>query len=184
MVRYVGLDVHKRSIVASALAGGGEIVLRDRFDCTPEAIVAFAGWQLGRDDEAVREATTHSLSVARFLAPHVKRVVISNPSKTKMIAAATVKTVAVDAKTLADLLRSNCVPEVWQPDARSETLHSLVSFRAQLSGTRTRYMNRIRAMLQEFILSCRRASSPHMPHERPWIGHSCPFLRCGRYCQW
>ena len=152
MVRYVGLDVHKRSIVACALTGDGEIVFRDRFDCTPEAIVEFAGRQLGRDDDVVLEATTHSLSVARFLAPYAGRVVISNPAKTKMIAAATVKTDAVDAKTLADLLRSNYVPEVWQPDPWSETLRSLVSFRAQLSGTRTRYMNRIRAILQNLMI--------------------------------
>ena len=152
MGRYVGLDVHKRSIVACALTASGEVVFRDRFDCRPEAIVGFARRQLDRHDEVVLEATTHSLSVARFLAPHVSRVVISNPAKTKMIAAATVKTDAVDAKTLADLLRSNYVPEVWQPDAHSETLRSLVSFRAQLSGTRTRYMNRIRAILQELMI--------------------------------
>jgi len=152
MGRYVGLDVHKRSIVACALTASGEVVFRDRFDCRPETIVGFARRRLGRDDEVVLEATTHSLSVARFLAPYVGRVAISNPTKTKMIAAATVKTDAVDAKTLADLLRSNYVPEVWQPDAQSETLRSLVSFRAQLSGTRTRYINRIRAILQELMI--------------------------------
>lgn len=152
MGHYVGLDVHKRSIVACALTGSGEVVFRDRFDCRPKAIVGFATQQLGRDDEVVLEATTHSLSVARFLAPYVRRVVISNPAKTKMIAAATVKTDAVDARTLADLLRSNYVPEVWQPDSESETLRSFVSFRAQLSGTRTRYMNRIRAILQDLMI--------------------------------
>jgi transposase len=78
--------------------------------------------------------------------------VVSNPGKTKLIAAATVKTDAVDAKTLANLLRSDYLPAVWQPDPDTESLRELVSFRSQLTNTRTRYTNRIRSILQQLMI--------------------------------
>lgn len=152
MPRYVGLDVHKRVIVACALTSDGSIAFRTRFDCTPEAIVRFAEQHLERSDEVALETTTHSLAVSQFLAPYVSRVVVSNPGKTKLIAAATVKTDGVDARTLANLLRSDYLPEVWQPDPNTESLRELVSFRSQLTNTRTRYTNRIRSILQQLMI--------------------------------
>lgn len=152
MARFVGLDVHKRSIVACGLNADGTVAFRSRFDCKPVQIVEFATKQLLRTDSVALEVTTHSLSVARYLTPHVARVVISNPTKTKAIAQATVKTDTVDAKTLAQLLRSDFLPEVWQADPQAEALRALVSFRSQLSGTRTRYINRIRSILQQLMI--------------------------------
>ncbi len=152
MARYVGLDLHKRFIVACALNEDGSVAFRTRFNCSSEGIVRFAREHLSRQDAVALEVTTHSQAVAQLLVPFVARVVVSNPTKTKAIAAATVKTDAVDAKTLAQLLRSDFLPEVWQPDPESETLRSLVTFRSQLAGTRTRYQNRIRSILQQLML--------------------------------
>lgn len=152
MTHYVGLDVHKRFIVACALTPEGKVAFRRRFDCTPEAIVQFGKTELKREDQVALEVTTHSLSVAQFLAPFVQRVVVSNPTRTKAIAQATVKTDSVDAKTLADLLRSDYLPEVWQPDPQIADLRSLVSLRAQLSRARTRYINRIRSILLQLMI--------------------------------
>ena len=98
------------------------------------------------------EVTTHSTAVARFLLPLVAKVTVSNPTRTKAIAEATVKTDSVDAKTLADLLRSNYLPEVWLPDPDIEQCRRIVSLRAQLSGARTRYTNRIRSVLQQLMI--------------------------------
>jgi len=153
MTRYVGLDVHKRFIVACGLNADGTVVFRDRFDCTPQAIVLFGQNTLTKDDHVALEVTTHSTAVARVLIPLVGRVVVSNPTRTKAIAAATVKTDAVDARTLADLLRSNYLPEVWMPDFDTERLRRIVSLRAQLTGTRTRYINRIRSILQQLMIT-------------------------------
>jgi transposase len=153
MTRYVGLDVHKRFIVACGLNPDGTVAFRHRFDCTPQAIALFGQNELTRDDHVALEVTTHSTAVARLLIPLVGRVVVSNPTRTKAIAAATVKTDAVDARTLADLLRSNYLPEVWMPDFDTERLRRIVSLRAQLTGTSTRYINRIRSILQQLMIT-------------------------------
>lgn len=152
MTRYVGLDVHKYFIVACGLTADGNVAFRSRFYCRPEAIVEFGARELTCDDRVALEVTTHSLSVARMLTPLVSRVVVSNPTRTKAIRQVTVKTDAVDAKTLASLLRSDYLPKVWQPGPETENLRAVVSFRAQLTGTRTRYFNRIRRVLQQLMI--------------------------------
>lgn len=152
MTRYVGLDDHKHFVVACGLTPDGKVAFRSQFDCRPETIVQFGERELTCDDQVALEVTTHSLSVARMLTPFASRVVVSNPTRTKAIAHATVKTDAVDAKTLANLLRSDYLPEVWQPDPHTENIRAVISFRAQLTGTRTRYFNRIRSILQQLMI--------------------------------
>jgi hypothetical protein len=59
MKRYVGLDVHKRTIVACLLDSEGHLVRRITFDCTRTEITKFAQEQLERSDVVTLEATTN-----------------------------------------------------------------------------------------------------------------------------
>ena len=54
--------------------------------------------------------------------PFVAAVVVSNPLKTKAIAEAKIKTDKVDAEVLAQLLRCDYLPDVWQPDEQDAAL--------------------------------------------------------------
>lgn len=56
------------------------------------------------------EATGNSDAIANLLMPLVGRVVVSNPSKTRAIAEAKVKTDKVDARILAQLLAADFLP--------------------------------------------------------------------------
>ncbi|MGC9371661.1 MAG: IS110 family transposase, partial [Paracoccaceae bacterium] len=93
------------------------------------------------------EATTNCWAVADALRPHVARVVVSNPMATKAIAQAKVKTDKVDAYVLAQLLRCDFLPEVWQPDEATRRLRELTGRRAALVRQRTRMRNRIHSVL-------------------------------------
>lgn len=62
------------------------------------------------------EATTNTWAVVDLLRPHVGEVVVGNPLQTKAIAQARVKTDKIDARVLAQLLRADFLPAVWQPD--------------------------------------------------------------------
>jgi len=77
----------------------------------------------------------------------VARVVVSNPLVTKAIAQAKVKTDKVDAHVLAQLLRCDFLPEVWQPDQATRQLRELTGRRSTLVGQRTMMRNRIHAVL-------------------------------------
>src|SRR6516165_2924855 len=107
---------------------------------TPEALRAWADGLRG-DDQVALEATGNSDAIANLLTPLVGRVVVSDPSKTRAIAEAKVKTDKVDARILAQLLAADFLPPVWLPDERTRGLRRQVMRRAHLVRQRTRIKN-------------------------------------------
>lgn len=75
------------------------------------------------------------------------RVVVSNPMATKAIASSKIKTDKVDSRVLAQLLRCDFLPEVWQPDASTRLRRQLCGRRSSLIGQRTCLRNRIHSVL-------------------------------------
>jgi transposase len=138
MIRYVGLDVHKHSVAVCIVAAGGQVLARHAVAGTRPALEALAKAHLLPTDQVALEATTHCWAVARVLKPHVGRVVVSNPLQTKAIAQAKIKTDKVDATVLAQLLRCDFLPLVWEPDETTVQRRVLCSRRAGLGGERTR----------------------------------------------
>ena len=145
MVRYIGMDVH-REFAQLAVVEDGLVRNEGRIGVTPEALREWATG-LGVDDHVALEATGNSDAIANLLTPLVARVVVSNPSKTRAIAEAKVKTDKVDARILAQLLAADFLPPVWLPDERTRSLRRQVSRRAHIVRTRTRIKNQIHAIL-------------------------------------
>ncbi|MGH9208124.1 MAG: IS110 family transposase [Acidimicrobiales bacterium] len=152
MLLYAGLDVHKRVVEACVLDHAGTPVHRERFDLTPANLVAFATTRLGLQAQVVVEATTNTWAVVRVLKPHVAQVIVSNPLQTKAIAQAKVKTDKVDALVLAQLLRCDFLPRVWEPDDATQHLRTLSSRRASLVADRTGVKNRLHSVLAQRLI--------------------------------
>jgi transposase len=152
MARYVGLDVHKHSIEVCALDTRGKVVFRGKTGCLRQELVAFARAHLKKTDHVALEATTNTWAIVAVLGPFVARVVVGNPLKTRAIAEAKVKTDKVDAEVLAQLLRCDYLPAVWQPDDRTQQLRALLTHRAALMTQRSRAKNRIQSLLARLLL--------------------------------
>jgi transposase len=146
-VRYVGLDVHKRMVEACIVDAGGNVVHREQFALNRRVLELFATKVLRPRDRVALEATTNCWAVADALRPHVADVMVSNPMATKAIAQAKVKTDKVDALVLAQLLRCDFLPRVWQPDEETRRLRELTARRSTLIGQRTAMRNRIHSVL-------------------------------------
>lgn len=71
------------------------------------------------------------------LEPLVREVVVSDPMRTRAIAAAKIMTGAISARTLAHLLRLDYLPRVWQPDATTRHQRELVTERTTPTADRT-----------------------------------------------
>jgi transposase len=99
------------------------------------------------------EATTNTWPVVGILRPVVKEVVVGNPLKTKAIAEAKVKTDKVDAEVLAQLLRCNYLPSVWQPDDRTRQLRSWITHRKALMTQRARLKNQVQGLLGRLLVT-------------------------------
>jgi transposase len=147
IVRYVGLDVHKRVVEACFLDPQGKILLRYDFALNRDTLELFAQKYLRPADRVAMEATTNCWAVADRLQPYVAAMVVSNPMATKAIAQAKVKTDKVDAHVLAQLLRCDFLPLVWQPDPATRLLRELCRRRSALVGQRTKLRNRIHSVL-------------------------------------
>src|SRR5438034_11537555 len=151
MVRYIGMDVHREFAQLAVLKDGR---LRDegKIGVTPEALRAWADG-LHPDDQVALEATGNSDAIAILLTPLVARVVVSNPSKTRAIAEAKVKTDKVDARILAQLLAADYLPAVWRPDPATAALRRQVLRRAHIVRQRTRLKNQVHAILHRNLIT-------------------------------
>src|SRR5215469_12026155 len=145
MTRYIGMDVH-REFAQLAVVEDGLVRDAGRIGVTPEALRDWAE-SLRAEDQVALEATGNSDAIANLLTPVVARVVVSNPSKTRAIAEAKVKTDKVDARILAQLLAADFLPPVWLPDERTRCLRRQVSRRAHIVRQRTRIKNQVHAIL-------------------------------------
>ncbi|QGJ68569.1 Transposase [Planctomycetales bacterium 10988] len=152
MARYLGLDVHKHFIAVCLLDGTGKVLFRGRAECDRTVLKRFAKACLKKNDRIALEATTNAWTVVEWLRPFVSAVVVSNPLKTKAIAEAKIKTDKVDAEVLAQLLRCDYLPQVWQPDDKTPILRGLISHRSGMMTQRSRHKNRIQSLLGRLMI--------------------------------
>ena len=82
---------------------------------------------------------------------------VSNPLATKAIASAKVKTDKVDSLVLAQLLRCDYLPEIWQPDEQTQELRRLTGRRSGLVGQATLLKNRIHSVLAQRLIAPEKA---------------------------
>jgi transposase len=146
-MRFIGIDLHKREVEVCALDGTGNVDFRRSVPCDRDALGVFARDHLRTTDAVVLEATTNTWVVAELLAPFVGRVAVGNPLQIRAIAQAKVKTDTIDAEVLAQLLRCDYLPGVWQPDAGTPSLRHRTAVRAALVADLTRRKNRIHSVL-------------------------------------
>ena len=158
-VRYVGLDVHKRTVEACVLDPTGRRVHGENFPCTRAGLTHFAARWLGPGATCVLEATSHTWAICAVLTPYGGELRVSNPLQTKAIAQAKVKTDRVDARVLAQLLRCDFLPEVWIVDEATRRLRQQVGRRTALVQQRTAIKNRIHSTLAELAPSSFPSSS-------------------------
>jgi transposase len=152
MLRFVGCDVHKRMAVFSILLQDGNLFATYTIAVTREALATFAQQHLSDEDRLVMEATTNTWAVAEVLRPYVQEIVIGNPLRVRAIAEAKIKTDKVDSRVLAELLRADYLPAVWQPDSETLRLRRLTHRRAALVSDRTRLKNRLHSILHHCLI--------------------------------
>lgn len=147
---YIGMDVHKRYTVAVATDERGIVVDRARIEHGSN--IATAPWEdyfrkFPRRPQAAVEATAVSYAILEAIEPFCESVVISNPIKTRLIAEQAVKTDKIDAKVLAQLLRSDFLPTVHIAPREIRDQRELLRHRISLVHVQTGIKNRIHGLL-------------------------------------
>jgi transposase len=144
-VRWIGLDVH-RDFCEVAVADEEGVRSAGRIAARVPVLELFAQ-SLAGDDVVALEATTGADRIVSVLERHGIRVVVANTRKLRSITEAKAKTDRLDARTLARLLASGLLDEVWTPDERTRTLRRLTNRRERLVRARTRAKNEAHGVL-------------------------------------
>jgi transposase len=149
---FVGLDVHKATLVAAVAEGarGGEIrqigSIPNRADQVSKLVE-----KLGRDGKELRfcyEAGPCGYGLYRQLTEMGHECIVVAPSLIPMKSGDQVKTDRRDAVMLARLHRAGELTAVWVPDAAHEAMRDLVRARA----TAVHVRGKARQHLQGFLL--------------------------------
>jgi transposase len=146
---YVGVDLHRKRSHVVALDPTGEVVLSRRIGNAPTKFLRIFGELEPEPIEVVFEATYGWSWFADLLADAGIAAHMAHPLATKAIAAARVKNDAVDAKTLAHLLRTNLLAEAWIAPPEAREARRLVRTRAGLVRMRSRVQSQLHALLAD-----------------------------------
>jgi transposase len=144
---FVGFDLHKRYITACALDGSGGLLAEVRQ--LAMAIEAVADWlaALPAPVAVAMEATLYWEWLVGQLQQRGYEAQVAHAYQVKLIWQARSKTDPVDARKLAELLRTNLLPTIWVPDLETRRRRQLLRGRAFLVRERTRVKNRIHGHL-------------------------------------
>jgi transposase len=153
---YVGIDLHRKRSHITAMDEDGQVALSRRVDNDPGAIRGLLA-EVGSEARIALEATYGWDWLAELLEDEGYDLRLAHPLGTRAIAAARVKTDAVDSRTLAHLLRADLLPEAYLAPRELRDLRELLRLRIFLTRLRTGAKNRVHALLARHGLSCPRA---------------------------
>ena len=143
--KFCGLDVHKESIQACILDEKGNVIREQRFANNSIGLNKLLNQVTG--SRCVMESSTSCFSVYDFLNDKGITVRVAHPKKLKAISSAKVKTDKIDAMVLAQLERTDYIPEAYIPSKETRQLRDLAVHHLQLTKQKTRVNNQLKALL-------------------------------------
>ena len=150
---YVGMDVHQASIDIVVLNGAGKAVMELRIKTGAELVRGVLKQLKGRIYVTFEEGT-QATWLHDVVRPLVTEVVVCDPRHNKLLGAGN-KSDRIDAKKLAQLLRSGSLKAVYHNDHGTRQLKELVRIYDCLVGDTTRVMNRLKAIYRGRAISYR-----------------------------
>jgi len=143
---YLGVDLHRKVSQVVALDTDGNVILSRRFGNERAAFQRVFGELEPEPIEVAFEATYGWSWFADLLADAGIPAHMAHPLATKAIGSGRVKNDAVDAKTLAHLLRTNLLPEAWIAPVEVREARRLVRMRVSLVRMRSRLKAQVHAI--------------------------------------
>jgi transposase len=149
---YSGVDLHRRSLTICTVDDSGNVIGRTMMKTDPALVLAyFRRWQ--GEHRAWVECTTGWYWFSELLRTNGISVVLAHAKYLKAISYAKVKTDAVDAETLAQLLRMGDIPEAHQLPSEYRALRDLLRQRLVMQHRRTNLIQRIASILAQFNIT-------------------------------
>ena len=122
-IKYIGMDVHKEAVVIAVLNGSGKLVMESIVETKASSILQFLHGLRG-ELHVTWEEGTWAAWLYDLLQPQVQEVVVCNPRRNALLKEGS-KSDKVDARKLADLLRTGMLRPVYHGENGLRTLREL-----------------------------------------------------------
>jgi transposase len=148
-VKYVGIDLHKKSISVCVVDQTKKVLDRRRFGCSSPKLIRGYFQSLGVF-RAVVEATASYEWLFALLDPLGQGLVLAHPGKMRVIAESVKKSDRLDAQVLAEFLAMDVIPQAHRPSPRQRELRRLTRHRVDLVRDRGRIQTKIRWIVANY----------------------------------
>src|SRR6202167_2392678 len=148
VIHYIGLDVHKKTISYCIKTADGRIVREGKLEASRATLRI---WAEGLREPwcGAMEATIFSAWIYDTLEPYAERLEMGHPAKMKAITAGKKKSDAIDARTIADLLRCDLLPTCYVLPPELRDLRRLLRYRNLVVRESVRMQNKMAGLLME-----------------------------------
>ena len=165
--KYIGLDVHQATISAVVLDSTGKLVMESILETKAATILQFVHGLRGSLQVTLEEGTCAAW-LHDLLKPHVAKVLVCDPRKNALLKSGN-KNDRIDARKLADLLRSGLLSAVYHGENGLRALKELARSYLAVTQDLTRVMNRLKALYRSWAIPCagERVYAPR--HRGEWL---------------
>jgi len=165
--KYIGMDVHQATISVAVMDGDGKLIMECLLETKAATILEFIQGLRGTlfltFEEGTSAAWLHDL-----LKPHVSRLVVCDPRKAALLKQGN-KSDRIDARKLAELLRTNQLTPVYHGEHGIRTLKELGRSYLTVTKDLTRTMSRIKSLYRSWAIPCP-GTTVYAPHHRlEWL---------------
>ena len=151
-IKYIGMDVHKEATVIAVLNGSGQLVMESIVETKASSILQFIHGLRGELHVTWEEGTWASW-LYDLLQPQVAQVLVCDPRRNALLKEGN-KSDKIDARKLADLLRTGMLRPVYHGEHGLRTLRELGRSYQTISQDLNRVMNRIKALYGGWSIPC------------------------------
>src|SRR6516165_6264733 len=151
-IKYIGMDVHKEAVVIAVPNSSGKLVMEAIVETKASSILQFIHGLRG-ELHVTWEEGTWAAWLYDLLQPHVQQVLVCDPRRNALLKEGS-KSDKVDARKLADLLRTGMLRPVYQGEHGLRTLRELTRSYQTISKDLNRVMNRLKAVYRGWGIAC------------------------------
>ena len=165
--KYIGMDVHDATISAAVRNAQGKLLMESVLETKADTIVEFVQGIRGTLALTFEEGTWATW-LHDLLKPHVSRLVVCDPRKNALLKDGN-KNDRIDARKLAELLRTNQVKPVYHGNHGTRALKELGRSYMTITKDATRVMNRIKSVYRSWGIACAGTSVYARRHRAQWL---------------
>jgi len=165
--KYIGMDVHAATISAAVKNAEGKLLMECVLESKAATILEFIQGLRGTLALTFEEGTLATW-LHDLLKPHVSRLVVCDPRKNALLRDGN-QNDRVDARNLAELLRTNQVHGVYHGKHGTRALKELGRSYLTLTKDSTRVMNRIKSVYRSWAIPCAGTSVYSPRHRAQWL---------------